>query len=63
MNYGDLVPLPKLVSCIMYYVCCRYKLCMYVWYYYMYFFIIMCIVFINFTCPLNFFVTCKAHDF
>ena len=37
MNYGDLVPLPKLVSCIhcMYNVCC---MCMYVWYLYMYFF-------------------------
>ena len=37
MNYGDLVPLPKLVSCIMYYVC----ICMSVWYPCMYFFIII----------------------
>ena len=54
MNYGDLVPLPKLVSCIMYYVCCIMYyvcICMSVWYPCMYFFII---IVYHFTFPLNF---------
>ena len=47
MNYGDLVPLPKLVSCIhcMYNVCC---MCMSVWYPCMYFFIIIVYHFLHF---------------
>lgn len=48
MNYGDLVPLPKLVSCIMYAVCaCLFGILACIFHY---------VYSLSFTCPLNFFL-------